>query len=144
MKFLKYAVIVLVCVLTVHFLPFFIKRCKLYFRLKRECKSIGATLIGTHPLWFLGTRFGSSNDFYIEIQEKVFSVKLFSMNSRRKMLYFNDKGSFFFRKYTVFMGGFGATATFTLELSSEVQRFFEKDFLRRFPPETFARTPVQK
>ena len=113
MKIIMYALLILLCFFVIRYISFFARRCKVYFKLKRKCKEFEATLIGTHPLWFLGRRFGTSNDFYIEIHEKVFSVKLFSINSKRRALFFTENGNYFFRKYLVLIGGFGSRATFT-------------------------------
>ena len=141
MKLLKFVVLIIICLLFIRLLTFFIKRFKTYFKLKKECKSLGATLIGTHPLWIFGTRFGTSNDFYIDIQEKVFSVKFFPVNSRKKVLYFNEKGNYFFRKYTVFIGGTGTRATFTNDSKLKqvpqynFQKSFRKDwYIKEFVP----------
>lgn len=140
MKVLKFAVIILLCFLVIFFIAFFIRRCNTYFKLKKECKARGATLLGTHPLWFLGGRFGTSNDFYIEIREKVFSVKLFPVNSKRKVLYFNEQGCYFFRKYTVFIGGFGSKVTFSSD--SKLKQIPTYNFQKHFRKEWYIKELV--
>lgn len=130
MKVLLYAAAIFVFIFLVRVLSFLVKRFAMYAKLKSECKKIGATLTGTHLFWILACRKSRYNDCYIEIHNKIYSVKLFSSNSRRKILIFTGRGSYFFRKYLGFIANTGARAVFSKDSKPKKMPayYFQKNF----------------
>ena len=135
MLLLQYAVILLICIIIIQFIFFLVKRFKMGFKLKKECKSLGAKMVSTHLLWIFGRKNSYSNDFYIELHDKLFSVKLFPVDSRRAVLYFTERGRYFFRKHVVFVGRFGSSAAISRD--SKQKLIPEYDFKKRFHEEWY-------
>ena len=130
MDFLLFAGGVLVGIFIVILISFIVKRIMMYLKLKKECKELGATITPTHPLWIFAGRNGSSNDFYIEIHNKVYSIKLFSTKFQKSVLVLNRKGGYFFRKYLAFI--------FIVETKdSKVKKFPEYNFKKNFRQEWY-------
>ncbi len=140
MKVLLYATAIFVLIFLVRVLSFLVKRFAMYAKLKSECKKIGATLIGTHLFWIFGYQKSKSNDCYIEIHNKVFSVKLFPFNSRSKILIFTGKGSYFIRKYLGFISNTGARAVFSKD--SKPKKIPTYHFQKKFREEWYLKELV--
>lgn len=77
----------------------FIKRLTCAMKLRRLCRRTGATLQGTHPLWFLGRRNCRKCDCVIETPTQVFAVKLFGVMHGGRVLVLRETGEYFFRRY---------------------------------------------
>ncbi|MBQ8634506.1 MAG: hypothetical protein IJ420_12975 [Lachnospiraceae bacterium] len=73
------------------------KRLDLRSKLKRVCREKGYRLQGTHSLWFLGGKNRMQSDCIIETAEEVFSIKLFGMPRRKRVLVFTEKKEYFTR-----------------------------------------------
>lgn len=112
----------------------------MYVKLKGECKRSGAKIKPTHLFWIFGGRKGKSNDFYIEIHNKVYSIKLFSMGNRRAELVFNGRGSYFIRKYLVLISNIGARAL--LSKNSKLKKIPEYNFKKNFLEEWYIKEVV--
>ena len=94
--------ILAVCVVLFYVLPAIrclFKRLSCAGKLKRLCRRTGATLQGTHPLWFLGRRGRKHCDFVIETPTQVFAVKLFGVMHGGRVLVLRETGEYFFRRY---------------------------------------------
>ena len=76
-----------------------IKRISCAMKLKGLCRRTGATLQGTHPLWFLGSRNCRKCDCVIETPTQVFAIKLFGVMHGGRVLVFRETGEYFFRRY---------------------------------------------
>ncbi len=79
------------------FVRFACKRFILAVKLKRACKSKGATLTGTSPLWMFGRRNESLCDVYITTAKTVYAVKLFGVAGRRSRLIFGKDRTYSIR-----------------------------------------------
>lgn len=79
------------------FVRFACKRFILAVKLKRACKSKGATLTGTSPLWMFGRRNASPCDVYITTTKTVYAVKLFGVAGRRSQLIFGKNRTYSIR-----------------------------------------------
>lgn len=74
-------VIYLVCTIP-SLIRVLVKRLALVHKLKKVCRQRGFCLTPTHFLWWLGWTKGKRCDFYIEIYDKIVSVKLIGVISR--------------------------------------------------------------
>ncbi len=129
-------VFVILCIL---FVSFLIRRYVMYVKLKSLCKELRATIKPTHLFWLFGGRNGKSNDFYIEVHNKVFSIKLFSMGNRRAELVFNGRGSYFIRKYLMLIS---AGARTLLTRNSKLKKIPEYNFKKKFREEWYIKELV--
>ena len=77
----------------------FIKRLILFCKLKRLCKNCGFTLIKNKLFWFLGRNGSREYDFFIETEEKVFKVKLFSVKYKVSFLFFRSDSIYYTERY---------------------------------------------
>lgn len=75
---------------------FICKRIILFVKLKKMCKALKATLIGTSFFWIFGRRTDIPCDFYIETESIIYAVKLFGVAGRRSRLLFTSD-----RKYII-------------------------------------------
>lgn len=75
------------------------KRLSCAGKLKRLCRRTGATLQGTHPMWFLGSRNRRKCDCIIETPAQVFAIKLFGVMHGGRVLVLRETGEYFFRRY---------------------------------------------
>ncbi|MBE5803080.1 MAG: hypothetical protein E7316_01035 [Clostridiales bacterium] len=76
------------------------KRISCAVKLHRICRRLGFTLQGTHAFWFLGSRSGKGCDCVIATPAHLFSIKLFGVMHRRRVLIFRESGEYFFRRFT--------------------------------------------
>lgn len=141
MEFCLYVAVFVGILIAIKGISFFIKQVVMYIKLKSECKKIGASLIGTHLFWILGSRKSRLNDCYIEMYNKIYSVKLFPSNSRRKILVFTGKGTYYFKKYLGFIANTGARTVFSNDSKHKKipsylfrKKFQEEWYLKEFVP----------
>lgn len=82
----------------------FFKRLRCMFSIRRLCRKQGLVFHAAHPLWFLGSRYLRGCDFLIEGAQTVFAVKLFGCFWPLKALIFRERGEYFFRARSAFLG----------------------------------------
>jgi len=73
------------------------KRLNLLCKIKRICREKEHRLLGTHSFWFLGGKNGKNCDCIIETGEALFTIKLFGIPRRRRILVFTEKKEYFTR-----------------------------------------------
>lgn len=81
-------------------LPFWrylIKRLSCCIKIKKFCKKNGYILYKTHTLWFLGGKGNRRCDFYIEMPENIYAVKLFGVMRKKYKLVLTDSGKYYMR-----------------------------------------------
>lgn len=74
------------------------KRIGCAMKLQRLCRRTGASLQGTHALWFLGSRRSKGCDCIISTPGQVFAIKLFGVMRSGRILVFRETGEYFFRR----------------------------------------------
>ena len=74
-----------------------LKRLICMLRIRRICRQKGFEIRRTHPLWFLGSRYGRRCDCFILAGGTVFGVKFFGCLRGLKALIFSGYGQYFFR-----------------------------------------------
>lgn len=105
----------------------FFKRLACMRKIRRVCRQKGHELRGTHPLWYLGSRYGRHCDCFIATGSGVFGVKLFGAVRGLKALIFTGYGQYFFRPLNAF-------PLFKLDFFDVgYHRLPEYDFARKLP-----------
>lgn len=85
------------------YLRLIFKRLQVFFTLRRLCRGCGCTLQGTHPLWFLGSRYLKGCDCLIRTPRDAFAVKLFGCLWPLKSLILREYGEYIFRAHAAFL-----------------------------------------
>ena len=129
MDAIRIVIILAVLYVLIPYTRCFCKRLSMLLRLRALCRKKGHELRGTHPFWFLGSRYGKRCDCFILTPSGVFGIKLFGVLRGLKALIFGGYGLFFFRPLNSF-------PLFQLDFfDTGHHRMPEYDFARGLNPE---------
>ena len=115
-----------------------LKRLTCQRKIKKICRKKGYRLYATHLLWFLGNKHSKKCDLYIETDNEVFAVKLFSMPRRLSVLVMKENGYYFVRNYIALMS-YGAGIRFPIDSKPKPMPAY--DFRYRYRNEWEIKTP---
>lgn len=103
-------IIAAVCMIptVLRFVRFLFKRLALCVKLRRWCRKNGYSLIPAHFMWLFATKHGKRCDFYIELPDEVYAVKLWNTRGVTEELTFTSDGcvqSCFYTRIPVYIMG---------------------------------------
>ena len=99
MEFWIFLLCVIVLFLAYSYLRCFVKRLVCLGKIRRLCRKKHYRIVGTHLLWFLGSRHADRCDCYIETPNEVYAVKLFGLPRRQTVLILKENGEYVIRSF---------------------------------------------
>ena len=118
-------------ILSIPFLRLLVKRLILRFKIARAAKAAGGRLIPAHAFWLLSRRKGKKCDFYVEMPDKVYAVKLFTVLFKTTNIIFTDQGSYTPVYYIPMFGAWGTVLS--LPVPEKAKPLPDYDFKARLP-----------
>lgn len=129
--------VILAFLLFLPFIRFALKRMSFYFRLKRACNRSGAQLYGNKSAWLFSTRKSATCDFYLEVDDLVYSVKFAESMIRRAEMVLNGSTSCIIKNYSWCVRPYA-----WLSVKGDAEALPSYDFKYRIPDGSRSKTVV--
>lgn len=139
MKFWMLLITATVIIVAYPLFRFMIKRITMLVRLSRLCRKNRFSIIGTHPIWFLGGNQSQNCDCYIVTANIVYAVKLFGILRRSTSLIFTDDGMYKLRRYIAVAGAVSGLQR--LPIDSKNKKLPDFDFHFKYRDEWSLKEP---
>lgn len=131
MEFWLTLALIIGVILILPIIRFVFKRISLIRKLKNACRKANATLICTHPLWFLGGRKGKRCEIHIETETELISVKLFQMLRRSSSLHLTENGEYYCEHCIIALfGRYGGSSHITYKTKPKLMPEYDFSYKR--------------